>query len=626
MHVYVKGTKIRLDPAQSIGKGGEADVFDIGGGRALKLFKPPEHPDYQGLPHAQQAARERIAEHQQKLPSFPHGLSPRIIAPEELATDRRGGKIVGYTMRFLSGAEVLMCYADRMFRQAGVPNETVTAIFRDLHNTVSATHKSGVVIGDFNDLNVLVLAVGNKAEAYLIDADSFQFGRFLSHVFTDRFVDPLLCDPAANSPMLVRPHAEDSDWYAYAVMLMECLLFVSPYGGVYRPKNSSQRIPHAARPLRRITVFHPDVRYPKPAVPYGVLPDELLHHLHRVFEEDQRGVFPLTLLEQLRWTKCVVCGTEHARNLCPHCAHAAPSAVKQVTVIRGKVTATRIFRTHGLILFAAHQGNELRYLYHENDQFKREDGSIVAHGGLDPHLRFRLRGKETLMAKSGQVLAFSAGQPMERLAVDSFGTLPVFDANERNRYWIHGGQLMRDGYIGSEYIGDVLSGQTLFWVGPTFGFGFYRASHLSVAFVFDAERRGINDRVKLPPIRGQVVDATCFFSKDRCWFFLATREDSRTIHQCIVIRPDGSVEGIAQAQQGDSSWLGTLRGKCASGDFLLAATDEGIVRVELDGGRIVKTREFPDTEPFVDTSCHLLPAPQGLYVVGRQEIQMMKMT
>lgn len=95
--------------------------------------------------------------------------------------------------------------------------------------------------------------------------------------------------------------------------------FVDPYGGIYKPKASSQRILPGARSLHRITIFHPDVHYPKPAIPYWVLPDELLHHFQQVFEQDRRGVFPKSLLDNLRWTHCPTCGQEHARSVCPLC-------------------------------------------------------------------------------------------------------------------------------------------------------------------------------------------------------------------------------------------------------------------------------------------------------------------
>ncbi|MEO5725454.1 MAG: hypothetical protein ABI134_15580, partial [Byssovorax sp.] len=76
--IFVGGKRIKIDPQASVGKGGEADVFAIGGGRVLKIWKTPEHPDYEGAPAEQDAARERIGLHQQKLPAFPKGLPARV--------------------------------------------------------------------------------------------------------------------------------------------------------------------------------------------------------------------------------------------------------------------------------------------------------------------------------------------------------------------------------------------------------------------------------------------------------------------------------------------------------------------------------------------------------------------
>jgi hypothetical protein len=92
----------------------------------------------------------------------------------------------------------------------------------------------------------------------------------------------------------------------------------------------------------------------------------------------------------------------------------------------------------------------------------------------------------------------------------------------------------------------------------------------------------------------------------------------------MLIKPDGSIKATASAEEGDDSWLSTIRGKCAASNFLLVATDEGIVRIEPDQGRLVEIKKFPDTEPFVDTSCHLFVGHDGLYVVDRQEIRILK--
>ena len=619
MDIYLAKKKIRLDPSRSIGKGGEADVFDIGEGKALKVYKQPTHPDYDGLPHEQVAAKARIHEHQKKLPAFPHRLPPRVIVPGELAYDRSGKIVSGYSMQLLQGAQVLLKYADKTFRQGGVSVAMVLQIFRDLHATLNALHQAGVVIGDFNDLNVLVKGM----EAYLIDADSFQFGPFLCRVFTSKFVDPLRCDPKGKHLMLNQPHNENSDWYAYDVMLMQCLTFTAPFGGVYRPKQAANRMTHDERPLHRISVFHPEVIYPKPAIPLDRFPDELLESWRQRFDLDQRGEFPLKLLVDLRWTKCTQCGTEHARRACPVCTH---GVTIPVVTVRGKVTAKYSFRTEGVILCAAMQGAQLRFVYHEGGEFKREDGATFLVGRLDPYVRYRISGGATLLGKENAVAILQPGMPVEQLHVDRFGQVPLFDTNEQSRYWVEAGRLLRNGALGAEYIGDVLSGQTLFWAGETFGFGFYRASNLSVAFVFDAMQRGINDSVKLPVIRGHLVDATCRFTNERCWFLFSTREGGQAVNRCVVIRRNGNVEAVSEAPEGDGSWLGTLRGKCVAGNFLLAATDDGLVRVEVSSGQIVETKRFPDAEPFVDTSCHLFLSKQGLYVVARGEVRLLQIS
>lgn len=629
MDVYVNGKKVRADPKRAIGKGGEADVFDIGHGQALKLFKSPHHPDYQGLPQEQQAARDRLAIHQHKLPQFPRHLPDHVVAPQALATDRTGQTILGYTMPLLKGIEVLLKYGERSFRQTGMNAQTVVQIFQDLHTTVSKLHFAGIIIGDFNDLNILV----KGTEAYLIDTDSWQFGTFPCQVFTARFVDPLLCQPHATQPILQHPHNQDSDWYAFTVMLMQCLLFVDPYGGVYKPKASSQQVPHTARSLHRITVFHPEVRYPKPAIPYQALSDELLHYFQQVFERDIRGKFPRSLLDHLQWTMCNQCGLEHAQTVCPICTSIVTEIVKPISVIRGTVTATHFFTTEGVILFATVEQEQLKWIYHDRGQFKREDDSVILQGDLNPYLRWRIQNKTTLLGYQGQVLHFQPNQSPERFAVESLGAIALFDATPKHCYWIANGQLQRDDDLGSVYIGEVLPEQTQFWVGSSFGFGFYRVGGLKVAFVFDVEKPGIYDRVQLTHWQGQLIHTNCTFSQDYVWVFLTTQSQGQIYYHCVVIHCNGSTIATAQATAGANHWLATL-GKhlttgesryCAVNHYLLAATDDGIIRIEIQQQQLIQTKLFLDTESFVDGHSQLLPSSEGLYIINHRELRLLKL-
>jgi len=439
--------------------------------------------------------------------------------------------------------------------------------------------------------------------------------------------------------MLVQPHSAHSDWYAFAVMLMQCLLFVDPYGGIYKPKDATQKLPHPARPSRRITVFHPEVVYPKPAVPYRVLSDDLLHYFQAVFAHDRRGPFPTALLDTLHWQTCASCGREHARSYCPDCtippisletgvpATAAVAQTGQGVTIRGKVTATRLFHTSGIILAAAMQQGKLCWVYHEAGTFRRDDGTIVLTGDLDPYLQWGIQGNATLLHKANQLVILAPGEVTTSLAADDFAT------NSTHRYWTHNGQLLRDGTLGAEYVGDVLSGQTQIWVGESFGIGCYRAGNLSVTFVFNSQRSGINDRVQLPRWTGQLLHTCCTFTPERCWLFTVTQEQGQMWHRCTVITASGAVEAAAIAQPGDGSWLGQAMvgnrtsGHCAASNFLLVATDDGVMRAEtippsVQGGMgtIQQTKTFPDTEPFIAANSQLFSGREGLYVVNAQEI------
>ena len=625
--VYLGGSTVKLGPSMLIGKGGEAEVYSHGK-TAVKIYKNPTHPDYAGNQHEQDSAVERLATHQTKLGHFPKFTGGRVIAPLELAYGDAGrSRVVGYSMPLLTGAEVLLRYADRGYRKAGIGNDTMLAILLDLHTSVVAVHQAGIVVGDFNDLNVMV----KGEQAFLVDADSFQYKSpagtvYFCQTFTSKFVDPLICDPNATALLQNAPHSDLTDWYSYLVMVMNCLLYVDPYGGVYKPKDLKRKVNHDARPLHRITVFNPEVRYPKSAISYDVLSDELLQLFHQTFEKDQRAEVPRSLLENVRWTTCSGCGMEHARAVCPICATTSPLAVKQVVQIRGTVKATREFKTDGYLLYAMSGPDRLRYLYYEGGSFRREGSLWNSPGQINPLMRFRVHGDQTLLAQGNRLVILEGGKTPEQKVVDTYHNIPQYDCNEKHIYWLRNGQLLRNTDLGEFYIGDVLHNRTRFWVGPKFGFGFYQAGAIDVAFLFDAEAVGINDTVKLPRVSGQLIDATCVFSKTHCWFFLTSQESGKTMNHCFCITSGGKVVGSTSAVAGDGSWLGTIAGKCAVDTFLLAPTDDGIVRVDPSGVSLSVTKEFPDTEPFVDSSHYLFPGKGGIYAVGRKDVVLLEIT
>jgi len=321
--VYVDGSRVTLAPPMLVGQGGEAEVYDLGDGRVLKWWKPADHPDFEGLPEAQEAARRRAAEQPSKLRALPGNLPAQVVTPCGFALDS-AKRVVGYLMPKVGG-EPLHSYGEpRWRREHPIAGDDAVAALLSLHDAIAGLHRARVVIGDCNDLNVLV----DGRRVHLIDVDSYQYAGYTCPMFSERFVDPRLCTTAMQP---AKPHDEASDWFAFAVMALRTLVGVGPWGGVHQPADASRRCPPPARALRRISVYSPEVVYPRAARPLAILPDDFAEVLRAIFEGDQRGVFPRPALERLHLRACTACGEEHARVRCPTClaqAHVPPAVIR----------------------------------------------------------------------------------------------------------------------------------------------------------------------------------------------------------------------------------------------------------------------------------------------------------
>lgn len=628
----------RVDPRKLplLGVGGEAEVFALPDGRALKLFKGPDHPDLKLFPEQRDAAAARLDLHQDKLRAFPSGLPDHVVAPEQLATGGglRRRRVLGYAMRRIDGAEHLMRWGDPRRRRATIGAARVVEVLLDLHRTLVALHQRGVVIGDFNDLNVLVSSDG---AAWLIDADSFTFAGFGCAVFTERFVDPLLCDPQASAPILIQPHNHASDWYAFTIMAMRTLLCVGPYGGVFRPALGESAVVHAARPLRRISVFDARVIYPKPGLALHSLPDELLEHLRGVFVDDRRAPFPRALLESLAFARCRSCGLEHARGRCPACAIQISTPTRQL--VRGKVRVELLLTARGQILAAAldRAGNP-RLL--ESDQGQlwihelRGRVSVTRLASGEPHPREAWLDDACAWVWNGESLARAPAAPPP--LVDVVAGSPALACHGDRRVWISGGRVLSDHNQGQgllatpRELGRVLASRTRVWLGPSFGLALYRIGALPIPATFDPARPGLNDGHALAPIRGRIIHAGAQLSSTHAWLFMLLERGPKLRLRLDLLGRDASVLGSAEFDAEDPgsshAWIRSLDGAAAVGELLLVPTDAGIVRIDPVGGRPELTRSFPDTAPFVDAASSLLAGPMGLLVVGREGVRRIELT
>ncbi|MBS2023100.1 MAG: hypothetical protein JST92_11855 [Deltaproteobacteria bacterium] len=623
MDTWLQNRKLSLRRLPLIGKGGEAEVYDLGDGTALKLFKQPSHADFAAFPEQLQAAQERLAQHQRKLPAFPPGLPEEVMAPLALArSGRTSGEIVGYSMPLVSDAEPLLRWSEPVFRRSGATSQQAAALFVELRRLVSSLHSRGVVIGDFNDLNVLVRKSASGAPApVLIDTDSFQFGGFNCAVFTERFVDPRLCDPRSPSPVLTRPYDVSADWFAFAALLTQSLLLLGPWSGIHRPRDPKLVIQGPRRAQQRHSIFRGDVQLPKVARPLDSLPDDLLHELTSIFDRDERRPMPEPMLATLRFSTCASCGLEFARNACPICRPHAAAPARRVAQSRGRLLVTTLHDSAGTLLRCATDGSTPRWLEHRDGAFSREHGPI-ANGLLDPRTLHVLSGDSTAFALGARVTLVSPRAAPRTFSCDLVDGRPALAANSSHLVWSDQGRLLsldtsaaalRSALTEPSLVGEILPRETRIALGDRFGLALTRLGSSTLVSAFVPGRRGLEEHT-LPPLPGHVLSVRQAFSPTRALVAIALRDQGHTRHHLISFDQHAQVLARSEADEGDGSWLGELPALCIAGELLFAGTEDGLVRLDDRAGTLAGARGFAETEGLVDPSSELWPHAGGLLV------------
>lgn len=618
---YINDKEVNFTISDFYNKGGEADLFyHLKKSMLAKLYKTSTHIDIK-TDEEKFIAKNRLIEQQKKLPALKKKLqyvSSNIIVPQDLIYNGRK-QIMGYTMPMIKNANILHLFFNSNFKKQNATNNQIIEILLNLYNVVEELHGNDIIVGDFNDLNVLV----KIPDIFMIDTDSFQFDNFLCKAYTETFVDPLLCDIKGKELSFCRPYNIMSDWYAYSNMFFAACLSVLPYGGVYFSKGKSN-IPSWQRPFLGISVFHPGVKYPKNALHYDVFPDEILHFFQKMFEEKKRDIIPRKIIENIRWTKCSSCGHEHARNTCPMCSY-AEHAIKEK--ISGNIKITHLYKNKKQIVNAVCHNGQIKWVDYKDSIFTRENNLIKFNGEYNNETNVCIQGNKTIIGKKDRFIVLEENKKPLIFNCDSKMGNSIVVTNSKKFFWIDNGRLYKTDILDNPFhIGDVLKDKTRIWVGEEFGFGFYYAGKIYQPFIFSIKDSGINDNLKIENVSGQIIDINCTLSKNYAWFFLTVKEKSKLLNKCYVYNKQGNFISQAEERKGESSWLGNIHGCYASGNTLFMPTDKGIIRVDIDNGDIIESREYSDTEKFISAESKIIGAADGLVVLdaSRQEIYLLQ--
>lgn len=577
IYAVIDGQPYRINDEDSnrVGYGGEADVYWFNPTRefiarhgsnryVVKIFRAARTD----------AQRRAQRERQTKLGSFPSGLPGNVIAPISLVSDS-SDQIIGYVMVYVpDGTPLIQFKSAQYHKDHSITIGKILKVLTNLHDLVTAVHRCGIVIGDFNDKNVLV---GPNFEVYLLDADSLQYGNWECPAFTPKFVDPkiVVADPAnANQLKKVGEHSTLTDWYAFTVMVFQLLVRIHPYtDGFYAPDANEGVVQGVKRIHRRLSVFHPRVTLPDMATPFDRLPSGFLHCFELVFEEEKRGSFPRELLE---------------------------TSPPQPTTVRSQQQQPTSNLSQRYLVVDL-QGQRTVYAYHESGAYRREDGRIIypapAH---DSRLTAILAGNRTVLASRTSFAVFNGGRNSGQVQTqERFGKTTV-TANSQHVYWLRHHELVRDDSLGRVItIGSVSANSTSVWVGERFGLALEDNGVLTRILTF-TDQPGFSIST-LPPKFGSLVDAQCVISDELAWLTLSISDGGQVVNQCYVFDSRAQLRATAEAYRGDNTWLGSMTNVAhATGSKLLAPVPGiGIARIGIAGQRAQQEITYPGTSMLV---------------------------
>lgn len=609
MNVTIYNKRVNLSDKDVIGMGGEATIFRYKGD-AVKVYSQP-------TPARDRKLRDMIA----ACAALPN----QVIAPRTLTFDKSAKTVVGFTMALLDPnyVEVRRLSTKNYRATSGITAREVTALFLDTWRTLQAIHQAGMVVGDFNDLNLMFNGAAGKAptEMIFIDTDSFQYGAHPCMVGTEAFLDPLLYGVDLDKAPIFKP---EHDWYSFAVLLFKSLLLTHPYGGVHPLVTTL-----IGRAQGRISVFDAQVKYPRIAYAPELLTDELITCFETFFTAGKRMVFPeAALCDYLNGLReCANCGASYpdSRAQCPICAAASPTP--PTPKLGGQVAGSRpIFQAGGNIVAWKVSGETIRLIARENERFiyyRIGNGAtqrVVLFDALS-NARFTFLEDMIIISPAPDsddlmVVDCSTGKPVGILKTTTGrygGNAPMFGASTRHLYRLVGGYLMRgsieQGNLLEQPVMAAAENQTWIQVAPDMDrvIGCFRVYSAYSFFLLDGSTR--IDAAVTPLDRGEVVlSITAYFAPQSV--LIARHTQINGVEQVRLDEVD--LKGrLANARTVKAEDFDPLEAHAYMTGILLRASDVGIVQERLNGGR---GKVFTQTETFVGQGDALCAYQDGLLV------------
>lgn len=572
-----------------------------------------------------------------------------VFAPLHIAHNINN-EVVGFAMNIApTGLFPAANFGVRSFREANKQYNLsyITEVFISLIDVCNVLHKQGIVIGDFNDLNILV---GNK-KGHLIDVDSFQFDKFPCPVATENYLVPDLYEKDLASRTWFKP---EYDYYSLLTMLVKSITRVHPYGGTHRKHRTLTR-----RAVAKVVVTDDGVNYPKMGLSFDFLGDSILEAVNRMHKNGERYILDKSMLIDYRDSliECNSCKNQFPseRNNCPSCSTKNTQQIhRKVTVSKSTdqtVNKEELISTTGNIIWHKVDWGTIYAIAIENNKYylyqKPGKGNVIKKYLFDvknKSPKFDLFNRNYLVVNQDissdelLILDISGDTPkgIEKCTCSIFHGERMFSCVNNMLIRIDGGKLMcgeiSNGIYIERHMCNVSTDQT--WIMSNTGskhfFIMERFFNVLEYSVCETRKNIIKNNIDLPKMdKGEsIYDIDGVFSSGYLMLMIKTHKNNKSytnvyICDCATgrILNKYSVESLSSDTHRKIAGKAFMKTPNSDG-IVLHPTDDGIVQQSIKG----QTNQFTlmsASEPFTSEDDYLIPFQNGVLVVTSKTIDIL---
>ena len=402
---------------KELAEGGEGFIYELNG-VIIKIYKD----------HVKKEEKRKKIELLMKKQ-----LPPTVVKPLDIVVDEKGN-FIGYSMEKVEGEEFKKLSNKKYIKLHSITAKDLVEMLIQIKDTLQLLHAQNIVIGDFNDSNLIMQRDGRIR---FIDCDSWKIEQHSCNVCMETFKDPLLS----------RNHfTKETDYYAFSIMVFKTLTRLHPFGGVTKPEmDILERMEK-----RQSVIDHPSVIIPKTVQKWSFLPPTFIQKLKTIYEQNQRFLLNKELEEikhSLTYCKDHKDYYYNKYNECPICKKdaqviekpvkiASVSAIPYVCLVSGQHVNMMLneysFLNNQQEIVHVKSNRKLPFTIHQKIYFSNDgtiiylvtDEKIMVKKGSEEYM-FPKQYKSDVVIRDTKIYYISTNQTLTELHVSEKGNTTV---------------------------------------------------------------------------------------------------------------------------------------------------------------------------------------------------------